>query len=700
MAKPIPWAPPMIAVLIPTTLPEASASGPPELPGFIAASVWMTFSIRRPLSPLIERPSALTTPAVTLRWNPSGLPMATTSCPTARSLGGSSPRTSAGTGDPPESVTSMPPEPLLRPSALLKPRTTWALVTAVAVPSSAPSTTPLPPPRPFGSPTEMTAGSSFSVTCRTAREYASSASCPNRELAERFSKISIYYFYRTLSRLTLDERLGFEGRDFTFKGPLATRYNPVVVSRPLDNARLFAAIVSAQMARLASRTLGTGGGSTVPGVVARRVDPQVLEKLSARLRLGSAAITGTNGKTTTTRMISKILQTAGVRAVNNSTGANLVTGVTAALISDSNLSGKLTSEMGLFEVDEASVPKVAAEAKLDILAVLNLFRDQLDRYGELAYTGRVVASAFPALPEDGSVVLNADDPLVASLGRQARKPVYYGVDEPSLDTGRLQHIADSKDCPICGTALAYDAVYMGHVGVYDCRNCSFGRPELQYKASQVRLDGARRADFLLSTPAGETEVRVNLPGLYNVYNALAAATVAAEAGVGLGEISRGLREFGGAFGRVERVRAGDREAFLLLIKNPVGFNEILRTFVASDDARHVLIAINDNHADGRDVSWLWDVDFEMLADARVEGQTKGASPFMVAGIRANDMAVRLKYADLPVGSVIPDLKEAIRTALEATPPGETLYVLPTYTAMLEIRKTLSELGYTHPFWED
>src|SRR5215208_5574533 len=266
MAKPIPWAPPMIAVLIPTTLPEASASGPPELPGFIAASVWMTFSIRRPLSPLRERPRALTTPAVTLRWNPSGLPIATKSCPTtrfpasprvavvgsssgvnrttARSLGGSSPRTSAGTGDPPESVTSMPPGLPLRPP-------------------------------PFGSPTEMTAGSSFSVTCRTAREYASSASCPNRELAERFSKISIYYFYRTLSRLTLDERLGFEGRDFTFKGPLATRYNPVVVSRPLDNARLFAAIVSAQMARLASRTLGTGGGSTVPGVEARRVDPQV-----------------------------------------------------------------------------------------------------------------------------------------------------------------------------------------------------------------------------------------------------------------------------------------------------------------------------------------------------------------------------------------------------------------------------------------
>jgi UDP-N-acetylmuramyl tripeptide synthase len=175
--------------------------------------------------------------------------------------------------------------------------------------------------------------------------------------------------------------------------------------------------------------------------------------------------------------------------------------------------------------------------------------------------------------------------------------------------------------------------------------------------------------------------------------------VAAESGVGLAEISQGLREFGGAFGRVERVKAGDREAFLLLIKNPVGFNEILRTFVTGADAKNVLIAINDNDADGRDVSWLWDVDFEMLANARAKGAAEDAS-FTISGIRAEDMAVRLKYAELSVGPVIPDRKAAIRAALEATPPGETLYVLPTYTAMLEIRKTLSELGYTHVFWED
>ena len=469
---------------------------------------------------------------------------------------------------------------------------------------------------------------------------------------------------------------------------------------PVADPRLVAAIAAARAAQLASRRLGRGGGSTIPGVVARRVDPRVLSKLSARLPLGSAAVTGTNGKTTTTGMISKILATAGLRVVNNSTGANLVTGVTAAVVSDSSLSGRPSSEMGLFEVDEASVPRVAAEADLKILAVLNLFRDQLDRYGELAYTGKVIASAFADLPRDGAaVVLNADDPLVASLGGSAANPVFYGVDEPDLDTGRLQHVADSKDCPVCGTPLDYSAVYMGHVGVYRCPKGDFERPEPAYRASRVRLEGARGSSFLLSTPKGEGEARVPLPGLYNVYNALAAAAVAGEAGVGLDDVVRGLGAFGGAFGRVEKIQAGDKEAFLLLIKNPVGFNEILRTFVTGADARNVLIAINDNDADGRDVSWLWDVDFEMLAEARAAGRTD-AAPFTVSGIRAGDMAVRLKYADLPVGPVIPDRERAIRAALESTPPGETLYVLPTYTAMLEIRKALGDMGYTHQFWEE
>src|SRR5918998_2613617 len=263
------------------------------------------------------------------------------------------------------------------------------------------------------------------------------------------------------------------------------------MSLVLDKARLSAAVAAARAAQLASRTLRTGGGSTVPGVVARRVDPVVLAKLSKRLTCGSVAITGTNGKTTTTRMVGKILQTAGVRVVNNSTGANLVTGVTAALVSDASLFGRPESEMGLFEVDEASVPKGASEVDLFLLAVLNLFRDQLDRYGELSYVAKVIASAFPDLSPSGSVVLNADDPLVASLGRAAERPVFFGVEDPALDTGPLQHVADSKDCPACGTALRYDAVYFGHVGVYDCANCDFGRPDPDYRATGIRMDGPR-----------------------------------------------------------------------------------------------------------------------------------------------------------------------------------------------------------------
>jgi len=472
------------------------------------------------------------------------------------------------------------------------------------------------------------------------------------------------------------------------------------MQRVLD-PQLSAAIAAARASQVASRALRRGGGSTIPGVVARRVDPGVLTKLSRRLDLGSAAVTGTNGKTTTTRMVAKILQSSGLRFVNNATGANLVTGVTAALVADAKLSGFPRSEVGLFEVDEASVPKVAAEAELSLLAVLNLFRDQLDRYGELSYTAKVIASAFDDLPAGGRVVLNADDPLVASLGRQTLNPLFFGVDAPALDTGTLQHVADSKDCPVCGTPLRYDAVYFGHVGTYRCPNCGFARPEPAYAASNVRLDPGG-TDFLLHTPAGDFEARLALPGLYNLYNALAAAAVSMQMGVSGAHAVEGLRNFGGAFGRVERVRAGEKEVFLLLIKNPVGFNEILRTFVAGGEtsaeangattAKNILIAINDNDADGRDVSWLWDVDFEMLA---------GTNAFYTTtGIRAHDMAVRLKYADLPVHSVVPDRKVALTAALDRTPPGETLYVLPTYTAMLELRKTLADLGHTHPFWED
>lgn len=420
----------------------------------------------------------------------------------------------------------------------------------------------------------------------------------------------------------------------------------------------------------------------------------MLAKLARGLPLGSVALTGTNGKTTSTRMVARIFEAAGLEAVSNSTGANLVTGVTAALLADSGMSGKPEAEIGLFEVDEASVPKVATDVPLRVLAVLNLFRDQLDRYGELAYTGKVIASAFDDLPADGKVLLNADDPLVASLGRSVANPVYFGIDDPSLNTGVLQHVADSKDCPVCGTPLEYAAIYFGHMGDYHCPNCDFARPKRDYRVTNVRLDGSRGASFRLETPTGKEDVKVTLPGLYNIYNALAAAGVAGCVGIGTETVARSLAEFGGAFGRVERVKAEDKEVFLLLIKNPVGFNEILRTFIVGDEAKHVLISINDRDADGRDVSWLWDVDFEMLANPERD------TAFRTGGIRADDMAVRLKYADIPVTNTEPDVRKALEKGLAATPPGETLYVLPTYTAMLELRRILGDMGYTHPFWEE
>jgi lipid II isoglutaminyl synthase (glutamine-hydrolysing) len=469
--------------------------------------------------------------------------------------------------------------------------------------------------------------------------------------------------------------------------------NHIIHAMSSLDPRLSAAILAAGSASLASRTLKTGGGSTVPGVVARRVDPRVLTKLSRRLPMGSAAITGTNGKTTTTRMVSRILRSAGIGAVNNSTGANLVTGVTAALVADTGLSGAPSSEMGLFEVDEASVPRVAAEAEIKILAVLNLFRDQLDRYGELAYTGKVIASAFGDLPQDGAVVLNADDPLVASLGRSARRPVFFGVDEPTLDTGRLQHVADSKDCPVCGTALDYETVYMGHVGVYDCPHCDFSRPEPDYRASRVRLEGARGSEFLLSTPKGEAEVKVTLPGLYNVYNALAAASLAIALGTSVDDVRNGLERFSAAFGRFERIAVGERRLLLLLVKNPAGANEAIRTLVTGSAPKLAVLALNDAIADGRDVSWIWDVDWEPLL--------AGLERVVVTGERAAEMALRCKYGGFAEGAieVVPSLERALDRGLELTPPGSDLVLLPTYTAMLALQRVVSDRGLARPYWE-
>jgi UDP-N-acetylmuramyl tripeptide synthase len=376
-----------------------------------------------------------------------------------------------------------------------------------------------------------------------------------------------------------------------------------------------------------------------------------------------------------------------------------VTGLVSAVVAQTTLGGWPRADVGLFEVDEATVPAALREIRPRAVLLTNIFRDQLDRYGEVHFVADLWSKAIRHLPLDTTLVLNADDPLVATLGRDQTRDrldgaIYFGVGDASVGSGEVPHASDARICPACGTAFAYEVCYYGHLGQYRCPNCGLARPEASVEATSVALRGDRGTDVTIQTPLGSITATLSLPGLYNVYNALAATAVCLSLGLDPVTIQSGLESFTAAFGRLERVTVGDRELFLALVKNPVGFGEVLRTILADEQERTLIIAINDNFADGTDISWLWDVDFE-----RLEGRVKMA---VCAGTRAEDMAVRLKYALVPEDRIVvhADPRQALTEALERATPGETIYVLPTYTAMLELREVLRQDGHVAGFWQD
>jgi UDP-N-acetylmuramyl tripeptide synthase len=343
----------------------------------------------------------------------------------------------------------------------------------------------------------------------------------------------------------------------------------------------------------------------------------------------------------------------------------------------------------VFEVDEFWLKSVVASLSPRVLLLGNLFRDQLDRYGELETIGERWASLIATLPS--KLVLNADDPLIADLGRDHADTLYFGIEDPAVaSTAGLAHASDSKRCRRCGAAYAYAHVYIAHLGVYSCPGCGGRRPTPLVSAHDIRLDGLRGASFELRTALGATKVRVSLPGLYNVYNALAAAALAVALQIEPATIAAGLAAAAPVFGRGERIKLGEHELAILLIKNPAGANEVLRLLGAQDGSHDVLGILNDGIADGRDVSWIWDADFETLAP-RVRHAT-------CSGTRAAELALRLKYAGVPTKriSVTAELAPALREALERS-EGE-LYALPTYTAMLALRELLTRAGQAQSSW--
>jgi UDP-N-acetylmuramyl tripeptide synthase len=476
-----------------------------------------------------------------------------------------------------------------------------------------------------------------------------------------------------------------------------------------------------------------GGATSAPGKVLMRLAPHAIGELGARLARGSVLISATNGKTTTATMAASILQQAGIPLVHNQAGANMAGGIATTLLDAARPRGRMAGELGLFEVDELWLASLAAQLHPRAILLGNLFRDQLDRYGELdtiaASWGRVLGE------RDTRLVANADDPLLADLGRERPGAVFFGVEDNTLALPGMAHAADAKHCRRCGAPYAFDAVYLGHLGHYHCASCGQTRPRPCVTATQVRLEGVRAARFTLRTAAGEAQVQLALPGLYNVYNALAAAALSTALEVPLETIVAGLEATRAAFGRAETVtlalsgyggrntraaagastggtataglgagaagtagaglgaRGESRELHILLVKNPAGANEVLRTLALEPGEHDLLGVLNDQIADGRDVSWIWDADFELLA-GRIRTVT-------CSGSRAADLATRLKYAGIDPARihVQGDLQTALREAAADRPDTSApLYALPTYTAMLALRELLVARGEAGSAW--
>lgn len=459
-----------------------------------------------------------------------------------------------------------------------------------------------------------------------------------------------------------------------------------------SNGALFGAKrLAARAVGVASRASGRGGGTTLPGRLLLRLAPDAIARLGAGLGGGVTLVSATNGKTTTAGMIAAVLAAEGRAPVHNRAGSNMSWGVATALLEQ-------RGEEGLFEVDEAWLPRVTEQLDPALIVLGNLFRDQLDRYGEVeALADEWARMVGERAARQCRFALNADDPLIADLGRDAEGRrrdgvLYFGVEDAAQALPELQHAFDAKHCRRCGHPYAYERAFVGHLGHYSCPGCGAERPRPDVAATRVELRGMAGSRLSIRAPQDELVLELPLPGLYNVYNALAAVTACLQLGIEPGRIAAALGGMRAAFGRVETVAVGGKPVSILLVKNPAGANEVLRTLKleAGGGELDLWIGLNDGIADGRDVSWVWDADFELLGGA--------VRRVTCAGTRAPEMALRLKYAGWPQSAiaVVPEIEASLDAAVAAAP--ERLFALPTYTALLELHRVLSSRGLAKEFW--
>ena len=447
----------------------------------------------------------------------------------------------------------------------------------------------------------------------------------------------------------------------------------------MDKISFYAALFSAKIINKGLHLMKSAGTS-LPGVAAMKISKNFLSFLSKYCKNDIITITGTNGKTTTAGLLAHILKSADKSVLHNEKGANMLSGIASALAVDYKPFSRF--DYAVLESDEAYLTKLYDYLKADYLLVTNLFRDQLDRYGELDTTAKKIQNAI-SKNSDLKVFINADDPMLSELGTNNRR-VYFGFDDITYKTSQKESLAPAETVScLCKSELAYEKRYYAHVGRYFCEKCGRKRPEPDYKGYAVIYDNYSEiyVKFIRENLEHELAFKTGLVGLYNAYNTLAAISTALELGIPQQSIQKGLDTYKSVFGRAERLNIDGRNILVQLIKNPTGASEVLRT-VNQETCSKLLIIINDNYADGRDVSWLWDTDFELLNDYR--------GNIVVSGIRAYDMAVRLKYAGFDKSriEVKKDIKEAINYSLKSIEQGGQLLIMPTYTALLDMQKIL------------
>lgn len=425
------------------------------------------------------------------------------------------------------------------------------------------------------------------------------------------------------------------------------------------------------------------GGTTFPGTIALKFDKNILKTVSHGYK--TILVTGTNGKTTTTSMITNVLRAEGYDVITNNTGANLFRGIVTCFIDNFRFFKKKTNSYAVIEVDEANVKFVTEYISPDIITITNLFRDQLDRYGEVYSTLDKILEGIHKTPNT-KLILNGDDSLFGKLDLD-NTIIYYGFNKGITSNASIEVNADAKFCKFCKSPYEYNFITYNHLGDFYCPNCGYKRPELSYHVDEIT---ELAADFSTVT-INNTEVTISQSGAYNIYNGLCAFAITKELGVSTKTIQDSLSKQDSSFGRQEEITVKDKSLKIILVKNPAGYNQAIDTLCLNKEPFSTVFFLNDNYADGQDVSWIWDVEFEKLNSLPIKD-------IFISGIRMYDMAVRLKTAGLNQDNFHIEADYEKLTTLIENASTNRVYVLATYTAMINYRKYLYSKGYIKKLW--